>query len=88
MWDVILLIPDHFRSIFFSYSCYLFLSLNVDLFRSFRQRLHYLGSLGCSPEFSPELLFIWRSLVMSMTVSFMLSFFPRDVLDEILNLIE
>ena len=25
---------------------------------------------------------------MSMTVSFVLSFFPRDVLDEILNLIE
>ena len=28
------------------------------------------------------------SLVMSMMVSFVLSFFPRDVLDEILNLIE
>ena len=27
-------------------------------------------------------------LVMSMMVSFVLSFFPRDVLDEILNLIE
>ena len=35
------------------------------------------------------LLFItWLSLVMSMMVSFVLSFFPRDVLDEILNLIE
>ena len=30
----------------------------------------------------------WLSLVMSMMVSFVLSFFPRDVLDEILNLIE
>ena len=29
----------------------------------------------------------WLSLVMSMMVSFVLSFFPRDVLDEILNLI-
>ena len=28
------------------------------------------------------------SFVMSMMVSFVLSFFPRDVLDEILNLIE
>ena len=28
------------------------------------------------------------SLVMSMMVSFVLSFFPRDVLDEILKLIE
>ena len=27
-------------------------------------------------------------MVMSMMVSFVLSFFPRDVLDEILNLIE
>ena len=34
------------------------------------------------------LLFTWLSLVMSMMVSFVLSFFPRDVLDEILNLIE
>ena len=34
-------------------------------------------------------LFLGRlSLVMSMMVSFVLSFFPRDVLDEILNLIE
>ena len=32
-------------------------------------------------------LFTWLSLVMSMMVSFVLSFFPRDVLDEILNLI-
>ena len=32
--------------------------------------------------------FPWLSLVMSMMVSFVLSFFPRDVLDEILNLIE
>ena len=31
---------------------------------------------------------ILLSLVMSMMVSFVLSFFPRDVLDEILNLIE
>ena len=37
-----------------------------------------------------KLLFtwLWLSLVMSMMVSFVLSFFPRDVLDEILNLIE
>ena len=34
-----------------------------------------------------KLLFTWLSLVMSMLVSFVLSFFPRDVLDEILNLI-
>ena len=34
-----------------------------------------------------KLLFTWLSLVMSMMVSFVLSFFPRDVLDEILNLI-
>ena len=32
--------------------------------------------------------FAVQSLVMSMMVSFVLSFFPRDVLDEILNLIE
>ena len=32
--------------------------------------------------------FTWLSLVMSMMVSFVLSFFPRDVLDEIWNLIE
>ena len=35
-----------------------------------------------------KLLFTWMSLVVSMMVSFVLSFFPRDVLDEILNLIE
>ena len=35
-----------------------------------------------------KLLFTWLSLVMSMMVSFCLSFFPRGVLDEILNLIE
>ena len=35
-----------------------------------------------------KLLFTWLSLVVSMVMSFMLSFFPRGVLDEILNLIE
>ena len=30
-----------------------------------------------------KLLFTWMSLVMSMMVLFVLSFFPRDVLDEI-----
>ena len=35
-----------------------------------------------------KLLFTWLSLVMSMMVVFVLSFFPRGVLDEILNLIE
>ena len=35
-----------------------------------------------------KLLFTWLSLVMSMMVSFCAVFFPRGVLDEILNLIE
>ena len=35
-----------------------------------------------------KLLFPWLSLVMSLMVLFVLSFFPRDVLDEILDLIE
>ena len=35
-----------------------------------------------------KLLFTWLSLVVSMVMSFVLSFFPRGVLDEILNLIE
>ena len=35
-----------------------------------------------------KLLFTWLSLMVSMLVSFVLSFFPRGVLDEILNLIE
>ena len=35
-----------------------------------------------------KLLFTWLSLVMSMMVSFELSFFPRDYLDEIWDLIE
>ena len=35
-----------------------------------------------------KLLFTWLSLVMSMMVSFCAVLFPRDVLDEILNLIE
>ena len=43
--------------------------------------------LACGRLFG-GLLFAWLSLVMSMMVSFVLSFFPRDVLDEILNLIE
>ena len=43
--------------------------------------------LSCDHLFG-KLLFTWLSLVMSMMVSFVLSFFPRDVLDEILNLIE
>ena len=43
--------------------------------------------LACGHLFG-KLLFTWLSLVMSMMVSFVLSFFPRDVLDEILNLIE
>ena len=42
--------------------------------------------LACDHLFG-KLLFTWLSLVMSMMVSFVLSFFPRDVLDEILNLI-
>ena len=33
-------------------------------------------------------LFTWLSLVMSMMVSFVLSFFPRGVLNEILNLVD
>ena len=41
----------------------------------------------CGDHLFGKLLFTWLSLVMSMMVSFVLSFFPRDVLDEILNLI-
>ena len=33
-------------------------------------------------------LFTWLSLVVSLMASFVLSFFPLDVLDEILDLIE
>ena len=33
-------------------------------------------------------LFIWLSLVVSLVASFVLSFFPLDVLDEIWDLIE
>ena len=35
-----------------------------------------------------KLLFTWQSLVMSMTACFVLSFFPRGIVDEILNLIQ
>ena len=35
-----------------------------------------------------KLLFTWLSFVMSMMYLFVLSFFPPDVLDEILDLIE
>ena len=35
-----------------------------------------------------KLLFTWMPLVMSMMVSFCAVLFPRDVLDEILDLIE
>ena len=35
-----------------------------------------------------KLLFTWLSLVMSLMAFFVLSFFPRDVLDEIWDLIE
>ena len=35
-----------------------------------------------------KLLFIWLSLVVSTMVSFCAILFPRDVLDEILDLIE
>ena len=35
-----------------------------------------------------KLLFSWQSLVMSLMVSFVLSFFPQDALDEIWDLIE
>ena len=35
-----------------------------------------------------KLLFTWLSLVMSMMVFFVLSFFPYDVLDEICDLLE
>ena len=35
-----------------------------------------------------KLLFTWLSLVMSFMVSFCAVFFPRDVQDEILDLIE
>ena len=60
-------------------------------------RASYQRGVSCSISFSRptdgrlyfgKLLFTWLSLVMSMMVSFVLSFFPRDVLDEILNLIE
>ena len=33
-------------------------------------------------------MFMWLSLVMSLMLFFVLSLFPRDVLDEILDLIE
>ena len=33
-------------------------------------------------------LFTWLSLVMSLMASFVLSFFPRDAVDEIWDLIE
>ena len=36
----------------------------------------------------PSLFIFHLALVMSIMVSFVLSFFPRDVLDEILDLIE
>ena len=49
--------------------------------------LGYRVRLACDHLFG-KLLFTWLSLVMSMMVSFVLFFFPRDVLDEILNLIE
>ena len=35
-----------------------------------------------------KLLFTWLSLVLFLMVSFVLFLFPRDVLDEILDLIE
>ena len=50
-------------------------------------QIDFIWKLSCDHLFG-KLLFSWLSLVMSMMVSFVLSFFPRDVLDEILNLIE
>ena len=35
-----------------------------------------------------KLLFTWLSMVVSLMVSFVLSFFPRDVLNDIFGLIE
>ena len=49
--------------------------------------LFYLSFRLAGDHLFGKLLFTWLSLVMSMMVSFVLSFFPRDVLDEILNLI-
>ena len=42
--------------------------------------------LACDHLFG-KLLFTWLSLVVSVVVSFVLSFFPRDVLGGILGLI-
>ena len=44
--------------------------------------------LGAGDHLYGKLLFTWLSLVMSMMLSFCAVFFPRGVLDEILNLIE
>ena len=43
--------------------------------------------LGCDHLYGKQ-LFTWLSLVVSLMASFVLSFFPRDVLDEIWDLIE
>ena len=68
----------------------IFLILSVRAFSS--SPLPYMlktlkSRLACDHLFG-KLLFAWLSLVVSVMVSFVLSFFPRDVLDEILNLIE
>ena len=43
--------------------------------------------LACGHLYGKQ-LFTWLSLVMSLMASFLLSFFPVDVLDEIWDLIE
>ena len=43
--------------------------------------------LACGHLYGKQ-LFTWLSLVVSLMASFVLSFFPLDVLDEILDLIE
>ena len=48
----------------------------------------YLNVRLASDHLYGKLMFIWLSLVMSITVSFCAVLFPREVLDEILELTE
>ena len=84
-------VPYHFKKIIVRYKK---IGYNIDVLRQTAclvvnpNKVNSLNvRLACDHLFG-KLLFTWLSLVMSMMVSFVLSFFPRDVLDEILNLIE
>ena len=73
---------------FGEFRCGALLFMVIHVIYKYKNRWRLLLNFGLAGDhLHGKLLFTWLSLVMSIMVFFVLSFFPRGVLDEILNLI-